>query len=138
MQRKRVAVIGAGIAGLSIGSYLQRNGYDTVVYEMGSMAGGVSVGWRRKGYLFDGATNWLPGSHPPLNLNKIIREVVDYDELEIIDFNEFTRVEHPSGETFTVYKNVDKLRQEMLRIAPEDADVIAEFTTAVGQVRDLR
>lgn len=138
MQQKKVAIIGAGITGLSLGSYLQRNGYDTTVYEMSSMVGGVSVGWRRKGYLFDGATNWLPGSHPPLNLNKVIREVVDYDALEIIDFDEFTRVEHPSGETFTVYKNVDKLHREMLRIAPEDAAPIGEFIRAVGQVRGLR
>ncbi len=138
MQRKKVAIIGAGITGLSLGSYLQRNGYATELFEMSSMVGGVSVGWRRKGYVFDGATNWLPGSHPPLNLNKVIRDVVDYDSLELIDFDEFTRIEHPSGETFTVYKDVEKLHREMLRIAPEDAGPIRQFITARGQGRDLR
>jgi len=37
---KKVLVIGAGIAGLSAASYLQRNGFDTEIFELHSIAGG--------------------------------------------------------------------------------------------------
>ncbi len=43
----KVLVIGAGIAGLSAGSYLQRNGYQTEIFEAHSLAGGLCTAWRR-------------------------------------------------------------------------------------------
>ncbi len=137
MSVQRVVIIGGGVTGLSLGSYLRMNGYETVVCEQNSCVGGVSVSWRRKGYTFDGATNWLPGSDPVVNLNRILREVLPFDELDIIDFEVFSRIEHPSGEVFNVYKDFDKLHEEMLRIAPEDADVIAEFMRGVRDVTRL-
>jgi protoporphyrinogen oxidase len=38
--RKKVSIIGAGIAGLSAGCYLQMNGYDTQIFEMHDKPGG--------------------------------------------------------------------------------------------------
>jgi phytoene dehydrogenase-like protein len=38
---KRVDIIGAGIAGLSAGSYLQINGYNTEVFELHDKPGGL-------------------------------------------------------------------------------------------------
>lgn len=134
MTARTAAIIGGGVAGVSLGTYLQMSGFDTTVYELGTMTGGVSVGWKRKGYLFDGATNWLPGSGPRLNLHQVIREVLDFDSLDIIEFPEFSRIEHPSGETFTVYKNADRLYEEMMRIAPEDRAHISRFTRALRSV----
>ena len=38
---KKVKIIGAGIAGLSAGCYLQMNGYDTEIYELHNVPGGL-------------------------------------------------------------------------------------------------
>ena len=38
---KKVNIIGAGLAGLSTGIYLQQNGVDTEIYELAGWAGGV-------------------------------------------------------------------------------------------------
>ena len=39
--KKKIIIIGGGIAGLSAGCYLRMNGYQTVIYEMHSVPGGL-------------------------------------------------------------------------------------------------
>ena len=58
---KKVIIIGAGIAGLSAGSYLQKNGYETEIFEMSSRPGGLCASWKRGDYLIDGCINWGEG-----------------------------------------------------------------------------
>ena len=62
MSNKKVIIIGAGIAGLSLGSYLQMNGYEVQILEKESQVGGLCTSWKRKGYLIDGCITWLVGS----------------------------------------------------------------------------
>jgi len=38
---KKVTIVGAGIAGLCAGCYLQMNGYDTEIFEAHNSPGGV-------------------------------------------------------------------------------------------------
>jgi phytoene dehydrogenase-like protein len=125
-----VVIIGGGLGGLAVGSYLLMNGYRTHILEQANQCGGVAVTWERKGYRFDGATNYLPGSSPALNAHDIIDEIIDLDALEFYDYPEFIRIEH-EGKVFRVYTDARRLREEMLRIAPEDRAVIEEFIGAV-------
>lgn len=48
MEGKKVLIIGAGIAGLSAGSYLKLNGYDTEIFEAHCLPGGVCTSWKRE------------------------------------------------------------------------------------------
>lgn len=106
------------------------NGYQTRIIEQAHQCGGVTATWRRRGYLFDGATNYLPGSTPRLNAHQIVGEVIDLSKLAFYDYSEFIRIEH-EGEVFRVFTNADALRDEMLRIAPEDRAVVEEFIDGV-------
>ena len=38
---EKIAIIGAGISGLSAGCYARMNGYDAEIYEMDSKPGGL-------------------------------------------------------------------------------------------------
>jgi phytoene dehydrogenase-like protein len=125
-------IIGGGIAGLAAGCYLQMNGYATRVLEMGSCCGGVCVSWKRGGYVFDGATNWLPGSSPASNLHGMLAELLDFSKITFRYSEIFIRIER-GGRTCDVYTNADRLREELLRIAPEDAGGIRLFTDAIKQ-----
>lgn len=49
---RSVIIIGAGIAGLSAGCYGQMNGYNTKIFEMHSIPGGLCTSWKRKSYTF--------------------------------------------------------------------------------------
>jgi uncharacterized protein with NAD-binding domain and iron-sulfur cluster len=45
---KKIIIIGGGMAGLSAGCYGRMNGYDTEIFEMHGMAGGVCTGGSAK------------------------------------------------------------------------------------------
>ena len=64
LERKKVIIIGAGIAGLSAASYLQRNGYDTEIFEAHSLPGGLCTSWKRVDYTFDYCI-----SNPPFGID---------------------------------------------------------------------
>ena len=71
---KRVIVIGAGISGLSAGIYAARSGFDVTIMEQHFTFGGLSTGWSRKGYFFEGGMHWLTGSSEKLPMNRIWKE----------------------------------------------------------------
>lgn len=133
MNRNSVIIIGGGISGLAIGCYLQMNGYQTSIFEKNANCGGVSVAWKRGKYIFDGATNWLAGSGPASNMHKLLSEVFDFNDLQIVDPEAFMTIEH-ENETFHVYCDAERFKQEMLRLAPEDKKQITKFTDAVKKV----
>ena len=68
---KKVIVIGAGVSGLSAAIYAARSGFDVTILEQHSTFGGLSTGWSRKGYFFEGGMHWLTGSSPKLVLNQV-------------------------------------------------------------------
>jgi len=126
-----IAIIGGGFGGISMGTFLQKCGYRTVICEQTALPGGVATVWRRKkDYIFDGGTNWLAGSAPTANLHFLLKDVINFDKLTMIDPDEFIQVEH-KGETLTVYNDSEKFRAEMMRIAPEDKKQIDIFIGAI-------
>src|ERR1700723_1338933 len=68
-----VAVIGAGITGLTAAFYLKRQGIPVVVYEGASRAGGVIQSVRRDGFLAQYGPNTLLETSP--KIGQLIRDV---------------------------------------------------------------
>ena len=136
--QKKAIVIGGGIAGLSAGCYLQKNGFDAHIFEMAPSPGGVTSVWKRNGYTFDGGTNWFPGSGPRLNFYPLLNELLDFKNHPIVNFDTFMKVRLKGGETLDVYTDAQNLRNEMLRIAPEDKKTIDTFITAIQYASKLK
>ncbi|MCC5910766.1 MAG: NAD(P)/FAD-dependent oxidoreductase [Clostridiaceae bacterium] len=125
MGKKKVLIIGAGIAGLSAGSYLQRNGYDTEIFEAHYLPGGVCTAWKRGDYIFDYCVHWLMGTKQGTGFDTIWDELGALknekgEPTKICNFEEFSRIELADGDTVHLYADADKLQEELLRIAPED------------------
>ncbi|MFH1160150.1 MAG: NAD(P)/FAD-dependent oxidoreductase [bacterium] len=129
---KKVLIIGGGIAGLSAGCYAQMNGYQSEIYEMNPIAGGLCTGWKRKGYIFDGCIHWLVGSDPSSSYYPLWEEIGAIQGKKMLTYDFFTKVIDASGRMFTVYTNPDQFGQEMLAIAPEDKKQIYRI------VRDIK
>jgi phytoene desaturase len=55
---KKAIVIGAGFAGLSIASYLQKDGWKTTILEKNEQTGGRARYWASDGYRFDMGPSW--------------------------------------------------------------------------------
>jgi phytoene dehydrogenase-like protein len=128
---KSIIIIGAGVAGLSAGCYGQMNGYRTQIFELHDKPGGLCTSWKRKGYTFDGCIHWLVGSKAGSSFNRIWQELGALQGKQIVDHEEFTRIEGTNGKAFIVYTDIDRLEQHMNELAPADARVIEEFCRAV-------
>ncbi|MBN1668703.1 MAG: NAD(P)/FAD-dependent oxidoreductase, partial [Anaerolineales bacterium] len=72
---KEVIIIGAGIAGLAAGCYGQMNGYQTRIFELHDLPGGLCTAWERKDYVFDGCIHYLFGSGEGQPFNQIWHEL---------------------------------------------------------------
>jgi phytoene dehydrogenase-like protein len=137
----KVTIIGAGIAGLSAGCYLQMNGFDTEIFEMHSGSGGLCTNWKRGEFTFNGCIHWLLGSNESNPFFRLWSELIDMGSIEFV--NHAVRMEIETRENsdrygnkvFRLYTNLDRLENYMLDIAPEDKKMIRKF---IGQVRRIQ
>lgn len=72
-----VAVVGAGIAGLSCANYLARGGKNVILLEQNHQAGGCMSGFWRKGFYFDGGDQSFESTGIVF---PILKELGVYDE----------------------------------------------------------
>ncbi len=131
MDDKTLVIIGGGFAGLSAGIYAQMNGYQSRIFEMGDLPGGLCTSWKRKGYTIDGCIHWLVGSSPRSSLYRLWQEVGLMQERQFINLDQFMRFEGADGRTFVVYTNVEKLEKHMLEFSPQDAALTRQFAQGI-------
>lgn len=67
-----VAIIGAGVTGLTAGFYLQRKGVPVTVYEASGRAGGVIQSIRKNGFLAESGPNTILETSP--KISQLIRD----------------------------------------------------------------
>lgn len=82
MEKKKVAVIGAGFSGLSSACYLAKAGFDVTVYEKHSVVGGRSRSYTDDGFVFDMGPSWywMPDVFEKF-FNDFGKKVSDYYDL---------------------------------------------------------
>jgi phytoene dehydrogenase-like protein len=131
---RKINIIGAGIAGLTAGCYLQLNGYETRIFEMHSQPGGLCTAWDRKGYTFNGCLHWLVGSAPGYPFHQFWQELIDLSQIEFVHHEVYFRLEDEDGNALDIFTNISRLEQEFLTKAPEDKVEILCFTRALRKL----
>ncbi len=131
---KKVIIIGGGLSGLIAGSYLRMNGYETEVFEMHSLPGGLCTSWQKKGYTIDGCIHWLVGSGPSDNFYNLWNELIDLTKLSFVNHEVYHHVEDAEGKMIRIFCNIDRLEAELLDKAPEDARLIRTLCRAVRKL----
>jgi phytoene dehydrogenase-like protein len=134
---KSIAIVGGGIAGLCAGCYGQMNGYRVKIFEMHTLPGGVCTAWTRNGYTIDSCIHWLLGSAPGAKYHRLWKEVGALQGRDIINLDEYLRIEGKGGQTLSLYGNVDRLERHLLQLAPEDRRAIRSLTRAVRRFARL-
>ena len=147
MSEKSVAIIGAGIAGLSAGCYTRMNGYRTMILESHNLPGGLCTGWKRDGYTFDGCIHWLTSSAPGDSLYELWEELGAVQGRPMYDHDVFLRAVDTDGRSFSVYADPDRLEAHMKSLSPADARPIERlcrwirgfsgFEIPIGKPREL-
>ena len=141
MPNNKVIIIGAGIAGLSAGCYLQMNGYDTEIMEAHTLPGGLCTSWQRRGYTFDGCIHWLAGSGRASPFYDMWSELLHMPAIEFVDHDlRFDielegQVDRHGDPVFHVYADVERLGRYLMDIAPEDARTIREWITSIRELQ---
>jgi phytoene dehydrogenase-like protein len=110
------------------------NGFDTEIFEMHDLPGGLCTAWRRKGYTFDGCIHWLMGSSPGSNMHEMWKELHALQGRKIVEWEVYARIRTRGGELFTVYTDPGRLEAEMLRVAPVDSAVIRSLCRSIRKV----
>ena len=113
---KKISIIGAGISGLCAGSYLQMNGYDTEIFELNNLPGGLLTAWKRKEYTFDGCIHFLAGSSPSDPFYHLWNELIDMSSIKFVDPDRQFRFISSEGEVLNLYCDIEKLEKELMEV----------------------
>lgn len=123
---KKVLIIGAGLAGLSTGIYLQEQGVQTEIFEISGQAGGMCTAWERKGYRFDGCIHWMVGTKPDSPYYKLYEEVHALDKNTEI-YNALSIKTQINGITYEIPMTPKPFKEFLLSVSPEDSSQIEAF-----------
>ena len=135
--KKKVVIIGGGVAGLCAGVYAQKCGFEVTVLESHSIAGGVCTSWKRKGYLFEGGMHWLTGSGPKEPINAAWRHVGALDNsVEIHCAEPFMAYDH-AGTPIRIYRDAEETEKHLLALSPEDAEEIKKLMKHVRKMKNI-
>lgn len=128
---KKVIIIGAGIAGLSAGIYLQKAGFESEIYEKNAVAGGECICWKRDGFTIDNCIHWLTGTKKDQEIYKMWCTIGALgDDIECYEAPHFARATDGKT-TVTLWRDAEKTRKELTEIAPEDKEQIDLFIDSV-------
>jgi phytoene dehydrogenase-like protein len=118
--KRKIVIIGGGVAGLSAGIYARLNGFDAEILEMHSQTGGQCTAWDRKGYTFDYCLHWLVGTRNG-TFNDIWKETgVLNDDVKIVDHDVHTKLYDREGREFIIYTDLNRWEEYLCSFAPED------------------
>ena len=78
---KRIAIIGAGIGGLTAGNLLAKKGHKVTIFEAQRTPGGYTGGFRRQGYYFESGTLAFESS---AQVFKAMKEIGVLDKVEFV------------------------------------------------------
>jgi phytoene dehydrogenase-like protein len=113
------------------------NGYQTRIFELHGLPGGVCTSWRRDDYIFDGCLQWLMGSRTGSPLNHIWQELGALTGRAVVDHDEFLRIEGRDGRTLVVYTDADRLERHLHELAPADAAMSHALCEVVRRCAEL-
>ena len=137
-RKKKIIIIGAGLAGMSAGYYLQINGFDTEIYEMHTTSGGLCTSWKRKNYLIDGCIHFMGGTSPQDPTYYFWNDIIDMQSLQIVYQDTHCVVEDEKQNRIYFYSDADQLKKELLTKAPEDKKHINELVRGIKKFAKLK
>ncbi len=123
----KIIIIGSGIAGLTAGAYLAREGHKVIIYEQFPEIGGVTATINEKGFSWDIGPLLLGGIAPHESLGKILEELVLTDKITLIyedrgqsfpDFQVWRQEE---------YKGPYWRREYFKKLFPEDSEGLDRY-----------
>lgn len=121
-----VIVIGAGIGGLTAGTYLAKTGLKVLIIERGEKVGGYCGSFNHEGYRFDEAVHYINHMRRGGILSRIIHELGIDKLLDVLAIDPSDRLIMP-GISVAIYHEWEKTVQELSKIFPKENRSINYF-----------
>ncbi len=120
-----VAIIGAGIGGLTAAALLAKSGLKVCVLEMDARPGGYLAGFRRGPFIFDTAIHWLNQCGP----KGIVTTIFEHVDEGCPHAPSLTHIRRFRGEShdYLLTSNPDELRDRLVHETPQEGDAITRF-----------
>ena len=129
---KNIAVIGAGVAGISAAIGCALRGHRVCVFEQGITPGGMTTAWDRKSYHFEGCIHWVVGSTPTMrSLHENWKMLGALRDNNPLTFKDPVYVYKSSDGELNLWRDTCRLEREMTAYAPEDAAAIRRFCSDI-------
>ncbi len=135
--KKKVIVLGAGIAGLTLSIELLLKGYKVTLIEKNDNPGGLCSGYFVNGHYIDACLHWLMGTKKDSQLYNYWKEIGAFSkDQKFISLPTLGSFEY-EGTTITFYRDIEKTRKELVEISPEDESMINKFVDSVIAMANL-
>ncbi|MBD3246243.1 MAG: phytoene desaturase [Candidatus Omnitrophica bacterium] len=131
--KKKVGIVGAGVGGLATAVRLARRGYQVEVFEKMPRCGGRAHIIEDRGFRFDTGPSFV--LMPPF-----FDELFSFcgkrreDYLDFLPLDVHYRIFYADGKKFTVYRDTEKMKQELERMEPGASRRYENFLRDVGEM----
>lgn len=136
--KKKVAIIGGGIAGMTAGIILQKAGYQTEIYEKNAVPGGQCTGWKREGFYIDNCIHWMTGTKEGSALYELWKEIGALGDGIEVHQKEMFFSSKWYGQTLTFWRDADRTRKEMLELSPQDEKEIHQLMDCIKRAESMQ
>ena len=133
---KKVLIIGGGVAGLSAGIYARLNGFRAIVCERQKTAGGNLTAWKRGEYTIDNCIHWLTGTNPHSPFYRTWVELGALGNVNVYNGESLYTYEQ-DGKKLSLYRDIDRLENDMLELSPQDKKQIHALINAVKALQGI-
>ena len=130
----KILIIGGGVSGLSAGIYSLLTGNQAIICEKHTVSGGNLTGWRRGEYTVDNCIHWLTGTNPVTKTYKLWRDLGALGGVEVLQGESLFTCEY-KGRRLSLYKDLHKLKREMLAISPRDSRETRDLIAAIEYIQ---
>jgi phytoene desaturase len=124
--KKKIAIIGAGVAGVSAALRLHKRGYQVTVYEKNSYIGGKMNQFKQDGYRWDTGPSVFTLPH-------LLVELYDLYGKKTEDYMRYEKQDHScvyyfkDGTNLIFYTDIDKLTKEVKEKLGVDPKVVVDY-----------
>ncbi|MHB8173593.1 MAG: phytoene desaturase family protein [Nitrospirota bacterium] len=128
-----IAVIGAGIGGLTAGALLAKNGYSVAVFEAGHVPGGYCTSFKRHGFTFDSCLDAVSGWGEDGWLKRIFKRLGIENNVEMVRLDPL-RIDNFAGDRVNVPGTIPELINLLYGIAPREKEGILNLLDAMEEI----
>lgn len=137
-QEYDVAIVGAGLGGLSTGSLLAQKGYKVLVLDKHNMPGGYATNFQRNSFSFDVSLHSFDGVMKGGNSYKVIEACGIEDKVEFIPNKTLYRYTSDDVELKVKHRDFEGYKQQLFNYFPEEKENLKRlFATAEKNFKHL-